>query len=67
MLPRLGAAMRAAEAARPEDPLAFVAAQLRESSWARTGKEWEETATEDEQQAAAERRQADGTCSRWCL
>jgi hypothetical protein len=62
MLPRLGAAMRAAEAARPEDPVAFIAAQLRESSWVLTGKEWQETATEAERQAAAERREADGAC-----
>lgn len=61
MLPRLGAAMRAAETARPEDPAAFVAAQLRETSWVHTGKEWEETATQAERQAAAERREADGT------
>jgi hypothetical protein len=63
MLPRLGAAMRAAEAARPADPAAFVAAELRESSWALTGKEWEETATEAERYAAAERREVDGRSS----
>ena len=58
MLPRLGAAMRAAEAARPEDPAAFIAAQLRQSSCVL--KEWEETAPAAERQAAAERREADG-------
>lgn len=58
MLPRLGDAMRAAEAARPEDPAAFIAAQLRESSWVL--KEWEEIAPAAERSAAAERREADG-------
>ena len=60
MLPRLGAAMRAAEAARPVDPSAFVAEELRDSSWALTGKEWAETASEADRYAAAERREADG-------
>ena len=59
MLPRLGAAMRAAEAARPEDISFFVAGELRDSSWALTGKEWEETASEADRCAAAERREAD--------